>query len=99
MIFPFTNMCVQYLHHIHTPTLFPQLLLLPTVTTLPTKQDLFHPPLLWICRKKMTLLLFFPLFIYSYVHTLFGSFLPPLLHSFPLPSTPLASRQNLEEKT
>jgi hypothetical protein len=31
---------------------------------------------------------FFSLFIYSYVHTLFGPFLPPAPHPIPIPSTP-----------
>jgi hypothetical protein len=41
------------------------------------------------------IIVFFKLFIYSHVHTLFGSFLPPapLLH--PLPHSSLTSRQNL----
>jgi hypothetical protein len=39
--------------------------------------------------------LFFSLFIYSYVCTLFGSFLPPAPCPLPLPPTPLASRKNL----
>jgi hypothetical protein len=34
-------------------------------------------------------------FIYSHVHTLFGSFLPPISHPHPPSPTPLASRQNL----
>jgi hypothetical protein len=38
---------------------------------------------------------FFYLFIYSYVHTLFGPFLSLPPHFLPLPCTPLASRQNL----
>jgi hypothetical protein len=38
----------------------------------------------------------FLLFIYSYVHTLFGPFLPhPIPCRLPVPLTPLASRQNL----
>jgi hypothetical protein len=35
------------------------------------------------------------LFIYSHVHTLFGSFLSPAPNPLPLRPTPLASRQNL----
>jgi hypothetical protein len=37
---------------------------------------------------------FLLLFIYSHVHTLFGSFLPTAPGSHPLSPTPLASRQN-----
>jgi hypothetical protein len=38
---------------------------------------------------------FFCLFIYSYVHTLLGSFLPPAPCPFPLPPIPLTSLRNL----
>jgi hypothetical protein len=41
------------------------------------------------------LFILFLLFIYSYVHTLFGSFLPPAHCPLPLFPPPLTSRQNL----
>jgi hypothetical protein len=44
---------------------------------------------------KAVLYIFKFIFVYSYVHTLFGSFFPPTFHLLPLPSTLLASRQNL----
>jgi hypothetical protein len=47
--------------------------------------------LMVICQKFF----FLSLFIYSYVHTLFGSFLPFPSSPLPLPPIPLASRQNL----
>jgi hypothetical protein len=61
ILFPFTYMCTQYLHHIHPLTPFPHLLLLPPLPT-PPRQDLFHPPVIQFFmrkkrRKKMTFLL------------------------------------------
>jgi hypothetical protein len=40
LIFPFTYMCAQLLHHIHPSTPFPCHLPPPTGTNLPTRQDL-----------------------------------------------------------
>jgi hypothetical protein len=45
LIFPFTYLCTQYLHHIHLPTPFPYLLPAPIGTNAPRK-DLFCPPVL-----------------------------------------------------
>jgi hypothetical protein len=44
-------MCTQYLHHVHPPIPFPQLLLPSTSTSLP-RQDMFHLPVLWFCKRK-----------------------------------------------
>jgi hypothetical protein len=48
IIFPFTYMCTQYLYHIHPPSQFPHLHPPPT-GTIPLRQDLFPPPILWFC--------------------------------------------------
>jgi hypothetical protein len=47
IIFAFTYMCTQYLHHIHSPIPFPYLLLVP-----PHRQDLYCPPILRFCKRK-----------------------------------------------
>jgi hypothetical protein len=52
-------MYTQYLHYIHPPTPFSNFLASPTGTNTP-RQDLFHPPILWFCKreeKEMTFLL------------------------------------------
>jgi hypothetical protein len=53
----------------------------------------------WRYKLDYTLFIFiiavFSLFIYSYVHTLFGPFLSPTPCLLPLPYTPLTCRQNL----
>jgi hypothetical protein len=50
VIFSFTYMCTQYLHYIYSITLFPHILHLPTVTSPPPRQDLFHPTVLQLRR-------------------------------------------------
>jgi hypothetical protein len=51
IIFPFTYMCTQYLHHIHRPRALFYLLPPPTGTN-PPRQNLFCPPVLWFCKRK-----------------------------------------------
>jgi hypothetical protein len=42
------------LHHIHPPIPFPTTSPLPMVPTAPSLQILFHPLVLWFCRRKKT---------------------------------------------
>jgi hypothetical protein len=49
LIFPFTNMCIQYLYHVQPPTLSPHPS--PPLVTTP-RQDLFCPPVLQFCKRK-----------------------------------------------
>jgi hypothetical protein len=51
IIFPFIYVNIQYLHHIHLPSLFPHFFPTPTRTN-PPRQHLFHPPVLWFCERK-----------------------------------------------
>jgi hypothetical protein len=51
IIFPFTYMYLQYLHHIHPPSPFPHSFPLLLVPASP-RQDLFCPLLLWYCIRK-----------------------------------------------
>jgi hypothetical protein len=51
VIFPFTYLCTQCLHYSHPPTHFPHILLFRLGTN-PTPRDLFHPPVLWCCKKN-----------------------------------------------
>jgi hypothetical protein len=51
LISPFTYMYAQYLHHIHLPTPFPQLLPTPTSTN-SLRQELFYPPVLWFYKQN-----------------------------------------------
>jgi hypothetical protein len=41
IFFPFTFMCIWYLHHIHTPTPFPHLLCPPSLLLSPTGKACF----------------------------------------------------------
>jgi hypothetical protein len=57
LIFPFTYMCIQYLHCIH-PTPFPYLFPPTHTGTNSQRQDLFHPPVLQFCKRKKYFWLF-----------------------------------------
>jgi hypothetical protein len=48
---PFTFMCAQYLHDIHPLIPLPQLLPLHTGIISP-RQNLFHPSVLQLCKRK-----------------------------------------------
>jgi hypothetical protein len=51
-IFAFTCMCTHILHLIHSPTPFPTTSPLPLVPKLAPGQYMFHPPVLWSCRRE-----------------------------------------------
>jgi hypothetical protein len=51
LIFPFTNICTQYLHQIHPPEPFPHNLPSPWYQP-PHMLDMFCPPVLQFCRRK-----------------------------------------------
>jgi hypothetical protein len=57
IIFSFTYLCMQYLHYIHPPTNFLHLFPLSTGTNL-SRQDLFCPAVLKLCKKKKKAFLF-----------------------------------------
>jgi hypothetical protein len=57
IIFPFTFMCTQYLHHIHPPTPFPNLLPLPLVSTPPCRTCFAFLFSNFVKEKKLTFLL------------------------------------------
>jgi hypothetical protein len=52
IIFEFTYMCTYYLYHIHLPTPFPATAPPTSAKHLPP-QNLFHPPVLQFCRRKI----------------------------------------------
>jgi hypothetical protein len=55
IMFAFTYMCTQYLHHIHPPIpLFTSssISLVPNLPLPTPRQDLFYPPVLLFCRRK-----------------------------------------------
>jgi hypothetical protein len=54
IIFEFTPMCIQCLHHIHPPTFFPTTCSLSLVLTPISShpQNLFHPTVLQFRRRK-----------------------------------------------
>jgi hypothetical protein len=51
LIFPFTYMCTQYLHHIHPPTPFLHISPFPLVPTPPPGRTC-SAPILWLCKRK-----------------------------------------------
>jgi hypothetical protein len=51
IIFPFTYICAQYLHYVHSPSPFP-LFFSPLTDTNTSRQDLLHSPVLQFCIRK-----------------------------------------------
>jgi hypothetical protein len=63
IIYPFTNTCTQYLHHILPPTTFPHIFLPSTAAHPPPRQDPFCPTVLWFCKRKKWYLCLFKITI------------------------------------
>jgi hypothetical protein len=61
-------------------------------TTRKTFDPYMKATIVKLIEKTFFLFLFFFYFFYSYVHTIFGSFLPPSPHPLSLPPHPLTSR-------